>query len=76
MLWKLNYCCNKFSGPFSPALVMEFSPYGDLKTFLTVSYVLMATHMLNDSDKTGRKAASWVLDRLHDWCGNGDALPW
>ena len=28
------------AGPYSPALVMEFLPHGDLKNFLTVSVTL------------------------------------
>ena len=31
------------AGPNSPALVMEFLPHGDLKTFLTVSMTILFT---------------------------------
>ena len=39
-MWSTDYIHSLQSllvlGPFSPALVMEFLPYGDLKTFLKV----------------------------------------
>ena len=35
----LTLCMCTFAGPYSPALVMEFLPHGDLKKFLGVSLI-------------------------------------
>ena len=56
-------------GPFSPALVMEYLPHGNLKTFLSVSIIQMGLNVHNIAMflcNTEEETATRISNEMYD----------